>query len=424
MSSHTPVNLSEVGQKITTSAKTSNKEANAQVKEEIKNNLESKEKLTAPPDNATKQIERFLNSKYTFRYNSVSNKVEFKDAKQPANYIELADFDYNSILREIKHADILCSISTLRSTLASNFVAKHDPYIEYVESLPQWDGTTDYIKELADTVKTTDDKFWHLCFRKWLVAMVASWCKLETINHTALILSGEQGIGKTTWLRGLIPQELSRYIYSGNLNVRDKDSQLKLSECCIIIMDELENMGRNLEALKELITKTDIYVRRAYGYTHEKYVRRASFAGSINNMDFLHDTTGNRRFLCFEAENIDYKHNIDLSKVYSQAYALAQQGFEFWFSKNEIEKLNEHNEKFRIVEPEEEQLTTFYEPCLAEDKDAQFMKTTDIEKSLLQLSGLRSISTQRLGRILKSHGFIRVKHKDRYVYVLKLKKIE
>ena len=40
-------------------------------------------------------------------------------------------------------------------------------------------------------------------------------------------------------------------------------------------MDELENMSRNLDALKELITKRDIHIRRAYAFTHEHYTRRA-----------------------------------------------------------------------------------------------------------------------------------------------------
>ena len=53
------------------------------------------------------------------------------------------------------------------------------------------------------------------------------------------------------------------------VNVRDKDSQVKLSECCLIVMDELENMSRNLDALKELITKRDIHIRKAYSYTHD-----------------------------------------------------------------------------------------------------------------------------------------------------------
>ena len=250
--------------------------------------------------------------------------------------------------------------------------------------------------------------------------MAASWMQPEVVNHTALIMSGEQGIGKTTWLGNLIPAPLRKYVYAGMVNVRDKDSQVKLSECCLIVMDELENMSRNLDALKEMITKRDIHIRRAYAYAHEHYTRRASFAGSINSKDFLHDITGNRRFLCFEAKRIDYRLFANLDKAYAQAVYLAQNGFQYWFSQDELTELEQNNEEFRAVIPEEEQLMTFYEPCDEADPEAFFMKTTDILKNLLRLSGLRSLSEQKLGRVLMAH-FERVKRQGRYGYLIKTK---
>lgn len=372
-------------------------------------------------DTLIEQIELFLRAKWKFRYNTVSHKTEFKSVRTAnAPFVEMRDFDYNSMLRDLKYADLKCSMSTLRTILASQFMEEYDPFIEYTGTLPKWDGQVDYISQLANTVATGNQDFWQRAFKKRFVAMVASWAQPEVVNHTALILSGAQGIGKTTWLSNLIATPLRKFIYAGNLNVRDKDSLVKLSECCIIIMDELENMSRNLDALKELITKRDIYMRRAYAYTHEHYTRRASFAGSINNKDFLHDITGNRRFLCFEAKQIDYQRFVDLDKAYAQAINLAQNGLQYWFSQEEMAELEQNNEEFRAVIPEEEQLMAFYEPCNDADPEAVFMKTTDILKNLLRLSGLRSLSEQKLGRVLMAH-FERVKRQGRYGYLIKSK---
>jgi len=185
-------------------------------------------------------------------------------------------------------------------------------------------------------------------------------------------------------------------------------------------MDELENMGgRNIDALKELITKSDINLRRAYAYEHENYIRRASFAGSVNGKDFLHDATGNRRFLCFETTAIDYQHNVDMDGVFSQAIYLAKNGFRFWFSRDDIAELEANNEEFRAICTEEEQLTTYYEPCARDDDDAVYMKTTEIQRSLLELSHLRSISEQKLGKVLHRLQYPRFKHNGRYVYSVK-----
>ena len=49
-------------------------------------------------------------------------------------------------------------------------------------------------------------------------------------------------------------------------------------------MEEIGVFNRSqIEAFKELITKSTIRERRAYGVFSEDYVRRASFAGATNN---------------------------------------------------------------------------------------------------------------------------------------------
>ena len=135
----------------------------------------------------------------------------------------------------------------------------------------------------------------------------------------------------------------------------------------------------------------------------------------------MHDITGNRRFLCFEAKQIDYKPFAGLDKAYAQAINLIQNGFQYWFSQDELSELEQNNEEFRAVIPEEEQLMAFYEPCTEDDTDAVFMLNTEILKNLLRLSGLRTLSGQKLGRVLKARKFIRIKRQGRYGYLIKTK---
>ena len=120
--------------------------------------------------------------------------------------------------------------------------------------------------------------------------------------------------------------------------------------------------------------------------------------------------------------NIRNNHDVNMEQVYAQAIALWVGGFQYWFDKDEMAVLERNNEAFRAVCVEEEQLTSFYEPCNEGDAGVLFMKTTDILKSLLQLSGLRSLSDQKLGRVLMSLGYKRVKKDGRYGYLLRLRK--
>ena len=102
-------------------------------------------------------------------------------------------------------------------------------------------------------------------------------------------------------------------------------------------------------------------------------------------------------------------------------FHLIQNGFQYWFSQDELSELEQNNEEFRAVIPEEEQLMASHEPCTEDDTDAVFMLNTEILKNLLRLSGLRTLSEQKLGRVLKARKFIRIKRQGRYGYLIKAK---
>jgi predicted P-loop ATPase len=291
--------------------------------------------------------------------------------------------------------------------------------------LPLWDGQTDFIGLMADTVTTTSQDLWRVCFKKWLVASVASVLDEKTINHTAIILSGPQGIGKTTWMLNLCPPELNDYIFSGTINPNNKDTLIHLAECMFINMDELENMNRSeIGAFKEIITKTVIRIRRAYGHHIEAFSRRASFMGSVNSGQFLTDSTGSRRFLCFEIESIDYQNQVNLRMVYSQAYDLFQQGFKFYFDKEEIQAVSQSNEQFQINTAEEELLVTYFQPIpLAEA--TTFLSAAQIltrinERAHANLSTTAG-AVMHLGRALRKFGFEKRKTNGIFVWALQEK---
>ncbi|MEI7727625.1 MAG: VapE domain-containing protein, partial [Bacteroidota bacterium] len=266
-------------------------------------------------------IESYLSNHYQLRYNIVTSKLEIRKlpnfstndsypgyvspvtchehssfVTRHSSFVPLTDYQENSLLREILKNNLKCSAALLRSILYSDFSGFFDPFRDYFLHLPVWDGQTDFIQQLAETVNTTSQVLWCKCFKKWLVATIAAVLDNKTVNHTAIILSGGQGIGKTTWMLNLCPPELNDYIFSGTINPNNKDTLIHLAECMFINMDELENMNRTeIGAFKEIITKSTIRMRRAYGHHIEAFTRRASFMGSVNSSQFLTDSTGSRR---------------------------------------------------------------------------------------------------------------------------------
>lgn len=140
-----------------------------------------------------------------------------------------------------------------------------------------------------------------------------------------------------------------------------KDALFLLSDCFLILLDELSGQSRmELNRLKAMITKDAVRERRAYARNAEVYVRRASFVATVNDSQVLTDRTGSRRFLCFEAQAIDYSTPVDHAGVYAQALALYRGGFKFWFSDTDITDLNVNNEAFQQSSPEEELFYTYF----------------------------------------------------------------
>ena len=366
------------------------------------------------------RLELFLSNKYVFRHNIVSGKLEFQYfGKKKWNVMN--DFIENSMLRECLKGRLKTNLSSLRNLLYSDFCELFNPFEDYFFNLPTYDEKTDYITQLANTITTTKQDLWQQCFKKWLVAMVGCVLDDKVINHTVIVFSGKQGLGKTTWVEKLVPKQLKEYLFSGTINPNNKDTLVQLAECMLINLDELENLNRSeIGSLKEIITKTQIRMRKAYGHNNETMPRRASFAGSVNTAQFLNDSTGSRRFLCFELEGIQYQHDVDINMAFSQALFLFKSGFRFWFDQEEIKNITANNEQYQLHSPEEELLLTWFEPCPKEEATL-FLNASQIAAKLADRTklNLNDGTINKLGKALKKHNFIKISKKTGYVYAVK-----
>ena len=365
------------------------------------------------------RLELFLSTRYVFRHNIVSGKLEFQYyGKKKWNVMN--DFIENSMLRECLKGRLKTNLSSLRNLLYSDFCELYNPFEDYFFNLPAYDEKTDYITELANTITTTKQDLWQQCFKKWLVAMVGCVLDEKVINHTVIVFSGKQGLGKTTWVEKLVPKQLKEYLFSGTINPNNKDTLVQLAECMLINLDELENLNRSeIGSLKEIITKTQIRMRKAYGHNNETMPRRASFAGSVNTAQFLNDSTGSRRFLCFELEGIQYQHSVDINMAFSQALFLFKSGFRFWFDQEEIKSITENNEQYQLHSPEEELLLTWFSPC-EKEKANTYLNASQIAAKLAEKAKINITdgTINKLGKALKKHNFIRLKKNGIAVYAL------
>lgn len=255
--------------------------------------------------------------------------------------------------------------------------------------------------------------WWKYCFKKWFVAMVASWLFDEVANHEVIVLIGRQGIYKTSWLEHLMPPCLRAYCTTmSNPHDLNKDERMRIAEFGLICMEELDALNkRELNQTKALVTCTNINERGAYEYTKTRRVRVASFCGSGNDSQILTDDTGNRRWLLFDVESIESPFNYPDSifpydQIYGEALFLIEQHFCYWFDQDDIQSIEQHNAKHVRPQNESDLLRIYFTPANPGDNGAIFMTTAEISARLKDYGNITSpMNLSQLSRVIQSKGF-------------------
>ena len=373
-------------------------------------------------------IIKFLGEHVELRYNQITMRVEYRmkvegegkgeDSSTPGLWQIINDRAVNTLWSEMSKTN-RAAVQDFFRVIESNYVQPFNPFIDYLDSLPEWhEGDTDYIQQLADsvTIKGGEEqqKLWTCYLRKWIVGMLAGWTLDDVVNNVIIVLIGAQGSGKSTWIAMVLPPELRQYFYTKtNASRLSKDDLLVLATYGLMLCEELDTMKPSeLNQLKAAVTMLTIDERAAYAHYPEHRPHIASFAATGNNVQFLSDPTGNRRWLPFEVESIQSprEHPFDYSHIYAQALHLLRSGFRYWFTQQEIIELNLHNHKFEAPRLERE-LVALYFAHPTEEQHGIFMTAS----RALQIIGAgisQKLSAVYVGRAFCELGFrkVRVNH--------------
>ena len=355
--------------------------------------------------------ENYLSSRYDFRYNEIALALEYK-TKKATQYKSLNE---NSLYIELQKKGIKISINNLLAILRSEYVDNFNPIKDYFLSLPPWDGQL-HIQKLASYVFTFDKKQFEYHFVKWCVRSVKCVFEDDYFNKQAFVLVHKgQSSGKSTFCRFMCPPSLANYIAEDLSN--DKDARILLAKNFLVNLDELAVLSKKeINQLKSYFSKTVINERLPYDRKNSILPRVCSFIGSTNMATFLNDETGSVRWLCFELAapiNFTYKTEIDINKVWAQAYALANSDFDCELSFKDVQENEKRNSKYTTLSVEHEVISKYFK--IPENKTSQqFMTSSDIMHYLsIKYQRLNHIS---IGKAMTSLAFERIKDKDRQVY--------
>ena len=388
-------------------------------------------------------IQNFLMGTLYLRHNVITGKDEFRvpeiseyaamgikyptgktpldEWRSPDQWFEVKDRLVNSlcsILSKLKDVNV----KKIWQVIDSDFVPLYNPLREYLNRLPPWDEATNPILDLAlsVTVKGGPDEqlLFYVCLRKWLVGMVAGWLEEKTVNEEILVLIGEQGIYKTRWFEHLLPPELSDYFNStSTFGKMDKDEVLSLSQFGLICLDEIDALkSEAMSRLKWAVTTKAADTRKPYAHNSERRIHIASYCGTSNNLQFIDDDSGTRRWLTFEVESIrsPFEYPIHHKEIFAQAYALYLKGFHYWFEGKETDIVQLHNQQFEVPKPEQELVSKYYR-VPAKGEACEFVSATEIMQTIGGLL-INRLTANKLGRAMKAMGFVSVRSRGQRGY--------
>ena len=307
------------------------------------------------PARMNADIISFLNRTCELRFNVLTECTECR-LKGEDSFHPLTDRIRNMLCVQAQDAGISCWDRDLNRLIESARVPNYHPFRGYFATLPAWDGR-DRLTDLAARVST--DEKWRRHFHRWMLGLAAQWAGFGDGMHAhsvaPLLVSDQQGMGKSTFCRALMPAELTAY-YTDSVNLNQQDKlERHLIEMGLINLDEFDRIpAARQPQLKNTMQLSALSIRRAYKKYTSNLPRVASFIGTSNSRELLTDHTGSRRFICVMVERPIDVSNIDHAQIYAQLKAELEAGEQYWFSKEEEAEIQLANQPFYRTSPAEE----------------------------------------------------------------------
>ena len=334
------------------------------------------------------QLQQKLSEAYELRYNVLTEQTEYRKKYSSDRFSLLDKRHMNTMCLELMEQGIRCWDKDVQRFIGSSRIDNYHPFAHYMNHLPLWDGK-DRVEPLIRRI--TSDPICIRAMYHWLIAMTAQWMNTETQTSNSLVpllISEEQGLGKSTFCRHLLPPVLRGYYTDMvELNAKGRIGQ-RLVQNGLINLDEFDRIpAHRMPYLKNIIQVKDVSLNRAYTGYFSNLPRIASFIGTSNRMDLLTDPTGSRRFICILIEAMIDNSPIEYDQLYAELKWLVDAGERTYLTHQEEEELQRHNRPFQRCSPSLNLFNEQFKAC--EHDHGKWMTINDI---VAQLTKKRSVA--------------------------------
>jgi predicted P-loop ATPase len=219
-------------------------------------------------------------------------------------------------------------------------------------------------------------------------------------------VSLQQGMQKSTFLRCLLPPQLTDY-YTDDFSLSAKgNAQRKMVEYAIINCDEFDKeKPAKMPLMKTLMQTMKPSFIGAYKKNFNRLPRIASFTGTSNTRELLHDHSGSRRFLILEPDGHINVADIDHDQLYAQLVYEVEHGLQHYFDSAMEAEMQRHNAAYYVKSPAERLFAKFFRAAVKGEvcppmTAANILAVLDRHDHRV----MRDISKHQMGKILHALG--------------------
>lgn len=323
----------------------------------------------------------------TVRYNVIKKKLQIF----LPGHAGTSDNADNTAMTQIISLATLNGISNGQVPSFVDTLGDKNPY----NPVDEWIGSKSWDKKdrLADVCGTLTvradfpERLKNVLVCKWLLSATAAALMPSGFKgRGVLTFQGPQGIGKTSWLTSLVTNPTLREMVvkvDHHLDPSNKDSILGAVTHWLVEIGELDSsFKKDVSRLKGVLTSDSDKVRRPYARTESEYPRRTVFFATVNENNFLVDSTGNSRWWTIPLVAINYQHSIDMQQVFAQLAEQFRNGQKWWLTAEEERLLEQHNSQHRSVSVIREQLVGIIDLAIIDRQAIPALTSTDVLNKL------------------------------------------
>jgi predicted P-loop ATPase len=309
-----------------------------------------------------REMKKFVADTFEVRHNVITDVYEFRRKKDDELWRPLDERGFNTIACGIEEANIFCLDSRIKHWLRSDFAQDYHPVRQWLDTVRgQWDGV-DRTEDLFSRISPY--RYCREMGRIWLRSVVSQWLGYDTKHANAvmlLLVSPQQGLHKSTFVRELLPPELRDY-YTDDFSLSAKgNAQRKLVEFAIVNIDEFDKENpKKMPELKTLMQTMKPSFIGSYKKNFNRLPRIASFVGTSNSRQLLYDHTGSRRFLILEPKEMIRTGGIDYVQLYAQMIHEVEAGLPTYFTKAQEREMQRRNQRYTVKDELETLFSTFF----------------------------------------------------------------